>query len=59
MIDAFAVAGTPAQVREQLRRFDKVVDHLIIYPPSFRMTAERCAAALHAAVTHAAPRQRP
>ena len=56
MIDTFAVAGTPTQVRDQLRRFDSVVDHLIVYPPSFRMTPERCAASLHAAVTHAAPR---
>jgi probable F420-dependent oxidoreductase len=50
MIDTFTVAGTPAGVREQLRRYDKVLDHVIIYPPSFRMTAQRCSAALHAAV---------
>jgi probable F420-dependent oxidoreductase len=56
MIDTFAVAGTPTQVRDQLRRYDKVLDHLIVYPPSFRMTAERCNAALRAAVTHATPR---
>jgi probable F420-dependent oxidoreductase len=56
MIDTFAAAGTPGQVRERLNRFAKAVDHLIIYPPSFRMSAERCTEVLAAAVTHAAPR---
>jgi alkanesulfonate monooxygenase SsuD/methylene tetrahydromethanopterin reductase-like flavin-dependent oxidoreductase (luciferase family) len=50
MIDTFAVAGTAAQVRDQLRRYDKAVDHLIVYPPSFRMTPERCDAAMYGAV---------
>jgi probable F420-dependent oxidoreductase len=51
MIDTFAVAGTPARVRDQLRRYEGAVDHLIVYPPSFRMTPERCDAAMYAAVS--------
>jgi len=56
MIDTFAVAGTPAQVQAGLRRFDEVLDHVIVYPPSFRLSTERCSQVLHAAVRHAAPR---
>jgi alkanesulfonate monooxygenase SsuD/methylene tetrahydromethanopterin reductase-like flavin-dependent oxidoreductase (luciferase family) len=56
MIDTFAVAGTPAQVRAGLRRFDEVLDHVIVYPPSFRLSPERASEVLHAAVRHCAPR---
>jgi probable F420-dependent oxidoreductase len=55
MIDTFAVAGTPAQVQAGLRRFDEVLDHVIVYPPSFRLSSERASEVLHAAVRHAAP----
>ncbi len=55
MVDAMAVAGTPAQVAERL---DAAVglDHLIVYPPSFQLSAERCAALVDDLLTHAAPR---
>jgi alkanesulfonate monooxygenase SsuD/methylene tetrahydromethanopterin reductase-like flavin-dependent oxidoreductase (luciferase family) len=56
MIDTFAVAGTPAQVQAGLRRFDAVFDHVIVYPPSFRLSPQRCSEVLHAAVAHAGPR---
>jgi probable F420-dependent oxidoreductase len=55
MIDALAVAGTPAQVAEQLRRYDGVLDHVIVYPPSFRLTAARCDELVHQLLHHAAP----
>jgi alkanesulfonate monooxygenase SsuD/methylene tetrahydromethanopterin reductase-like flavin-dependent oxidoreductase (luciferase family) len=42
MIDACAAAGTPAQVRQQLCRFERVLDHVIVYPPSFRIAPARC-----------------
>lgn len=42
MIDALAVAGTPDQVRHKLRRYDGVLDHVIVYPPSFRLSSQRC-----------------
>jgi probable F420-dependent oxidoreductase len=55
MVDAFAVAGTPAQVREKIRAFDEALDHAILYTPSFRCSPERCDELLRAAVTHLAP----
>ncbi|HTK65098.1 MAG TPA: LLM class flavin-dependent oxidoreductase [Pseudonocardia sp.] len=55
MIDRLAVAGTPAQVAQQLRRYDGVLDHVIAYPPSFRLTPERCDELVDALITHAAP----
>lgn len=41
MVDALAVAGTAADVRDGLRRFDGLLDHVILYSPSFRVGAER------------------
>jgi alkanesulfonate monooxygenase SsuD/methylene tetrahydromethanopterin reductase-like flavin-dependent oxidoreductase (luciferase family) len=41
LVDAMAVAGTPAQVRDGLRRFDGVVDHLIAYVPNVGVEPER------------------
>lgn len=41
MVDALAVAGTPADVRAALRRYEGVLDHAILYTPSFRLTQER------------------
>ena len=41
MVDAFAVAGTPDDVRSGLRRYEGLLDHAILYAPSFRLTAER------------------
>jgi alkanesulfonate monooxygenase SsuD/methylene tetrahydromethanopterin reductase-like flavin-dependent oxidoreductase (luciferase family) len=55
MVDEFAVAGTPAQVEQQLRRFDGVVDEVVFSPPSFRVTPERIAENLASLVAHCAP----
>ena len=41
MVDALAVAGTPADVRAGLRRYEGLLDHAILYAPSFRLTPER------------------
>jgi probable F420-dependent oxidoreductase len=41
MIDALAVAGTPQDVRDGLRRYEGLLDHAILYAPSFRLTPER------------------
>jgi probable F420-dependent oxidoreductase len=41
MVDAMAAAGTPAQVAAKLVEFGRHVDHVIVYPASFGMTAER------------------
>lgn len=59
MVDEFAVAGTPAEVAEQLRRFDGVVDHVVLSPPSFQVTPERIAENLATLIEHCAPAGRP
>jgi probable F420-dependent oxidoreductase len=41
MIDALAVAGTPAEIQAGLRRYEGLLDHAILYVPSFRLSAER------------------
>jgi probable F420-dependent oxidoreductase len=41
MIDAIAAAGTPAQVAAKLEQIGRHMDHVIVYPASFGMTAER------------------
>lgn len=41
MLDAIAVAGTPAQVRAGIARREQDFDHLSLYSPSFTMTLER------------------
>ncbi|MCZ4492739.1 MAG: flavin-dependent oxidoreductase, F420-dependent methylene-tetrahydromethanopterin reductase [Conexibacter sp.] len=41
MIDAIAVAGTPRQVRAALKRYDGVLDHVILYAPALGLAAER------------------
>jgi len=41
MIDALAVAGTPADVRDGLRRYEGLLDHAILYAPSFQRGPER------------------
>jgi probable F420-dependent oxidoreductase len=41
MVDAIAVAGTPAQVREQFARYDGLLDHALLYPPTFGARPER------------------
>lgn len=41
MVDALAVAGTPMDVRSQLRRYEGLLDHAILYVPSYRISPER------------------
>lgn len=41
MIDTMGVAGTPADVRDGLRRYDGVLDHVILYSPSIGIDQER------------------
>ncbi len=43
MVDEFAVAGTPAQVSARLRRYDGLADHVVLFPPSFKIEPERVA----------------
>lgn len=41
MVDALALAGTAEEVRAGLRRYDGILDHLILYAPSYSLSAER------------------
>ncbi|MCW2985350.1 MAG: class flavin-dependent oxidoreductase [Conexibacter sp.] len=41
MIDAFAVAGSAEDVRSGLRRYDGLLDQVVLYVPSFRLAPER------------------
>jgi probable F420-dependent oxidoreductase len=54
MVDELAVAGTPAEVVKQLRRFDGLVDEVVLSPPTFRVPPERVAANLATLTAHCA-----
>jgi alkanesulfonate monooxygenase SsuD/methylene tetrahydromethanopterin reductase-like flavin-dependent oxidoreductase (luciferase family) len=41
MIDALAVAGTVDDVRAGLRRYEGLLDHAILYVPSFQLSPAR------------------
>lgn len=55
MIDEFACAGTPAQVAAALRRYHGVADHVVLSPPSFRVSPGRIAENLALLTEHCAP----
>ena len=41
MVDAIAAAGTPDEVRDRLKQWESLSDHLLLYSPSAGMSAER------------------
>lgn len=41
MIDAIAIAGTPDEVRDQIRQWDGLAQHILFYSPSIGMQPER------------------
>jgi probable F420-dependent oxidoreductase len=41
MVDELAVAGTPGDVMRQVRRYDGLLDHVVLYVPGYRVSAER------------------
>lgn len=41
MIDVMGVAGTANDVRDGLRRYEGVLDHIMLYPPSVGVSPER------------------
>jgi probable F420-dependent oxidoreductase len=55
MVDAMALAGTAEDVRGALRRYDGLLDHVILYSQSFSLSAERAAANASALIAAAAP----
>jgi probable F420-dependent oxidoreductase len=42
MVDTMAAAGTAADVRARLEEAGETFDHVVVYPPSFGLSAERC-----------------
>jgi probable F420-dependent oxidoreductase len=55
MIDTMAAAGTVADVRARLEEAAEIFDHVVLYPPSFGLTEERCDELAAALVEHLAP----
>jgi probable F420-dependent oxidoreductase len=55
MVDTMAAAGTAAEVRDRLERAAEVFDHVVVYPPSFGLTEERCEELAAALVEDLAP----
>jgi len=41
MVDAIAIAGTPESCRAQLARYDGLLDHALLYPPTFGTRSDR------------------
>jgi probable F420-dependent oxidoreductase len=41
MLDQIAIAGTPDECREQFARYDGLLDHVLLYPPSVGVRPER------------------
>ena len=57
MVDEFAAAGTPAQVADRLRRWDGVVDEVVLSPPTFRVTESEVSENLAALTGCCAPQE--
>ncbi len=55
MIDTMGVAGTAADVRDGLRRYQGVLDHIMVYPPSIGIAADRVRENLRALIAECAP----
>ncbi|MBS4728693.1 LLM class flavin-dependent oxidoreductase [Mycobacterium sp. SM1] len=55
MIDTMGVAGTADQVRDGLRRYEGVLDHIMLYAPSIGIPAERVQENLNSLITECAP----
>ncbi len=57
MIDTMGVAGTAAQVRDGLRRYEGVLDHIMVYPPSIGISPQRVQQNLESLIAECAPRE--
>lgn len=42
MVDAMGAAGTADEVRARIADAETLYDHVVVYPPSFGLTQERC-----------------
>jgi probable F420-dependent oxidoreductase len=50
MVDAIAIAGRPEDVRDQLKQWDGLADHVLLYSPGIGLSPERGAENLEAIV---------
>ena len=55
MIDTMAVAGTADQVRTGLKRYDGVLDHIMLYSPSIGLAPQRVQENLDSMIRECAP----
>ncbi|HEU0192272.1 MAG TPA: LLM class flavin-dependent oxidoreductase [Mycobacterium sp.] len=55
MIDTMGVAGTAAQVRDGLRRYEGVLDHIMVYPPSIGIEPKRVRQNLDSLIAECSP----
>lgn len=55
MIDTMGVAGTADQVRDGLRRYEGVLDHIMLYSPSVGITPERVQENLESLIRECSP----
>lgn len=55
MVSSMAAAGTADEVRARVAEAEKLFDHVIVYPPSFGLTEERCDELAAGLVEHLAP----
>ncbi len=50
LVDAIAIAGCPDDVRDKIKQWDGVADHLLLYPPSVGVAPGRVKENLHAMI---------
>lgn len=55
MIDTMAVAGTAQMVKHGLKRYEGVLDHIVLYSPSIGLSPERVQQNLHSLIHECAP----
>jgi probable F420-dependent oxidoreductase len=59
MVDAMGAAGTADEVRARIAEAETLYDHVVIYPPSFGLTQERCDELAEMLVAELTPDPRP
>jgi probable F420-dependent oxidoreductase len=59
MIDTMGVAGTAAHVRDGLKRYEGILDHIMLYSPSVGVAPERVQENLDSLIRECAPNERP
>ncbi len=55
MIDTMGVAGTAAEVRDGLKRYEGILDHIMLYSPSVGITASRVQENLDSLIQECSP----